>query len=82
MYALDSLNASEEKLKNAIRPEGVEIARYLMKSVSRSWSRAINDLVVRYLAKRSCISRFWYTRCAGQSSGLEITCKVLESATR
>jgi len=50
LYSSDSLNASEERV-NAQFPQhypGWEIFRgYLMKRVSRSWSRPTNDFIVR-----------------------------------
>jgi len=59
MYAATSSNASEETekcviaVRNLWKSAGVNRGNYLMKIVSRSWSRAMKDLVVRYLAKRS-----------------------------
>ena len=61
LYSSNSLNASEER-ENAQFPQpscSLEIVRcYLMKSVSRSWSRPTNDFIVRKRTKRSWISRF------------------------
>ena len=60
-YSSDPLNASEQT-ENAQFPQrlrSLEISSsYLMKSVSRSWSRPTNDFIVRKRAKRSWISRF------------------------
>ena len=50
-YSSDSLNASKELLDTrypqiAFRPKTF-VFSYLMKSVSRSWSRLTNDFIVR-----------------------------------
>ena len=50
-YSSDSLNASEELadtqyLQMTFRPKTF-VFFYLMKSVSRSWSRLTNDFIVR-----------------------------------
>ena len=61
LYSSNPLNASEQT-ENAQFPQrlcSLEISNcYLMKSVSRSWSRPTNDFIVRKRTKRSWISRF------------------------
>jgi hypothetical protein len=50
-YSSDLLNASEELVEQAISTDRVQLKTillyYLMKSVSRSWSRLTNDFIVR-----------------------------------
>ena len=61
LYSSNSSNASEERVNTRFpqRLLGLEISRgYLMKRVSRNWSRPTNDFIVRKRLKRSWISRF------------------------
>ncbi len=85
LYSSKMHIASEELEKQKIHGLRVCIVygvAYLMKRVSRSWSRLTKDFMVRKRLKRSWISRFWKTFCAGQSGGVESTWSVFESATR
>ncbi len=61
LYSPNSLNASEEREKSRFPQRSRSLwipCCYLMKSVSRSWSRPTNDFIVRKRANRSWISRF------------------------
>jgi len=59
-----------------------EYPNYLMKRLSRSWSRPTNDFMVRNLPNNSWISRFCKGFCAGKIGFALSTCKVLVSITR
>jgi hypothetical protein len=55
-YSSNSSNASEERVNTQFpqhSPECRYFNDYLMKSVSRNWSRPTNDFIVRYREKRS-----------------------------